>query len=135
VPTSVALGKFIAGGTLTADQYATVQAAIAQTGYPPGNIPQPHMATPSGQTTGTSITGQHHWTYGVQYHQISVATPARGLVQRFSVSNAIPNAIEIALRATASDPRNARYLPYYTTHGGAYPAKAGVWVHVVTGHT
>lgn len=59
---SAALGKYLAGGTLTSDQAQIVSAAIAAVGDPPvpgpdGYPPAVHSGTPGGQTKPGSGTG------------------------------------------------------------------------------
>lgn len=50
-----ALGAYISGAGLTADQLQIVQAALGQEGNPPVAVPAPTLATSSGQS-GTSTT-------------------------------------------------------------------------------
>src|SRR5271165_502251 len=51
VTTAAAIGAYLIGGTLTSDQYAIVQAALAFEGQPPTSVPPP-------KTTGGGGTGQ-----------------------------------------------------------------------------
>lgn len=127
-----ALGKYIAGSALTDDQMSIVQAAIATEGRPPESVVPAHTAPPAGQTnTGGNGSVTKGVKYVTQFHQITAATGARSLVQRFSIPGATPNQIEVALRASVADPRNARYMAYYVGHGGSWPAKAALYVHTV----
>lgn len=50
-----ALGLYLAGMTLTHDQYLIVESAIALVGYPPHPPAAPHVAPPTGQTTTPKI--------------------------------------------------------------------------------
>jgi|SRR6266550_428385 len=112
---------------LSQAEYLAVEEAIAAEGKPPGITTVPILA-PANQTP----TGTGHVKYAVERHQISTATNGRALVQRFSdPSVSTPTNIEVALRATGADPRNARYMPYYVGHGGKFPASAAIYTHVV----
>jgi hypothetical protein len=124
-----ALGRYLAGATLSDSQLGIVQAAIAVEGLPPQSVPPPHTAPPSGQPGGSG-SGAHK--YEVQLHKLSAQTSLRSLVQRFSdpgVAN--NNTIQVAVAQTASDPRNAKYLTYFSGHGGAYPPMSTIYTHVV----
>jgi hypothetical protein len=112
---------------LSQAEYNAVEQAIAAEGKPPGITTVPILA-PANQTP----TGTGHVKYEVERHQISAVTSGRALVQRFSdPSVSTPTNIEVALRATGIDPRNARYMPYYGSHGGRFQAGANLYVHVV----
>lgn len=130
---AAALGKYLAGAALTQTELDIARAAIGAEGQPPSPVPAPHLIPPQGQTGGTGGTGgtTTRTQYAVQIHQITVATGARALVQRFSNPKASATAIEIALRATVADPRNARYLVYYASHRGMFPAQAKIYLTVV----
>jgi hypothetical protein len=126
-----AIGKYLAGLALTSDQYNIITTVIGLEGLPPNPPVAPHVVGPPPGQVGGGTPVTHHATYAVQLHQISVKTSARALVQRFSSPSANQNSIETALRLTVTDPRNARYLPAYVGTG-TYPAKAAVYLHVVT---
>lgn len=124
-----AIGRYLAGAALSDSQLAIVQAAIALQGLPPQSVPPPHTAPPSGQP-GPTTPGSHKYT--VEVHKLTATTSLRSLVQRFSdpaVANA--NTLQVAVAQTATDPRNAKYAPYFSTHGGAYPPMSTVYTHVV----
>lgn len=133
--TFAAIGIYVGSAgkaNLTDDQYAIVQAAYGVMGNPPQPIDPPHVAPPSGQNTGGVTGGIAKRHYVTEVHQISVATQARDLVRRYSdpaVTN--NNTLQVALVQTMGDPRNSRYLPYYGSHAGQFPAKAKVYLHVV----
>lgn len=120
-----ALGKYLAGTAVTQSEYNIVTSAIGVEGLPPDGAPPLHMI-PATQTPPTAKP-----VYAVQTHQLSAATPARQLEQRFSVAGASAGSIESALRKTVGNIRNARYMPYYTSHGGVWPAKSKIYLTVV----
>lgn len=55
ITAAAAIGKYLSGQALSADQYAIVQAAIAFIGPPPGSVSPPIQQPPSGQTTMTRL--------------------------------------------------------------------------------
>lgn len=125
-----ALGKYLAGAALTDNQLAIVQAGIAAQGYPPNPPPPPHVAPPAGQTGTTPATGKYH--YAVEEHAISANTPALALIKRFSDASVATNSrLAYVLTLTAKDPANARYLAYFSSHGGSYKAGSRIRTHVV----
>jgi hypothetical protein len=67
-----ALGQYLVGGNLSAEQQSIVSAAIAAEGYPPvegpgGYPPAMHTQTATGQTGGTGGTGGGGGGGGLQY--------------------------------------------------------------------
>lgn len=71
VAVAIALGKYLQGAELTADEMATVQAAIAFEGNPPTAVPPPHQAPPAGQNTGSGTLAAPH--LGVASHTTKTA--------------------------------------------------------------
>lgn len=53
---SAALGKYLTGQNLTADQLSLVETALAFMGNPPQSVPSPHTAPSTGQTSTTLPT-------------------------------------------------------------------------------
>jgi hypothetical protein len=128
VQVSIAIGKYLANQTVTQTEATWIQAAIALVGKPPVGEHSIRLAPVS----PTPITKKYKYT--VETHQFSTRTNARAAVQRFSdASVANPTRIEVALRATTSDPRNARYFPYYASqkNSGHWPPQAKIYLHVV----
>lgn len=76
-----ALGKYITGVAITADQVNIVQQAIAFTGYPPVNgpsgYPPSYRTTPStpapAKVTGLKVTSTTKTTVGIQWDRVSGA--------------------------------------------------------------
>lgn len=60
VATAAAIGKYLTGQTLTADQAAIVAAAKGFFGNPPQNVPNPPTTPPPGQSGGGTTPGHHH---------------------------------------------------------------------------
>lgn len=124
-----ALKAYVNGQSLSAAQAAYVNLARALIGNPPLSVPNPAplpIPIPPTPPPSSSRVGHH---YESTFHRIAVQTRVRDLVHRYSDSTvATPDNVETALRRTIGDPRNVRYLSFYRTHGGAYPAKAAVWV-------
>jgi hypothetical protein len=127
--------KYLAGitSTMSPAEFALLSVALATYGSPPQVLPPdsaPPSTTPPPPSTGgggTTMTLK----YVVQIHQISRAEAARSLIQRFSSRSASATQIEVALRRTVADPRNARYLTYYFSHRGVFPAQAKIYTTVV----
>lgn len=57
VTVGIALGLYLSGRNLSNSQLQIVEAAIAAEGNPPTSVPAPHTAPPSGQSTGSGVTG------------------------------------------------------------------------------
>jgi len=119
-----ALGKYIGGQPLSPAEHDVVLAARAAEGEVPGGAPPIQTVPPAGQPAKAQ--------YAVQLHRIGAAPGGRALVQTYSVPGATPVEIEVALRKTGSDVRNARYMPYYVSHGGKFPPQAAVYTTVVS---
>lgn len=121
---STALGKYIAGKPLSPAENDVVLAARAAEGEVPGGAPPIQTVPPAGQPAKAQ--------YAVQLHRIGAPTGARALVQTYSVPNATGAEVQTALIKTTKDVRNARYMPYYVSHGGKFPAQAAVYTTVVS---
>lgn len=128
---TAALRNVLGGTPVTQPQADIFHQVVGVIGNPPQGFPPIRLTstptTPPPSTGGTTT----HWIYDVQTHQLSKTTGARALVQRFSDAGASANQIETALRATVNDHRNARYLAFYSSHGGEWPAKALIYTTVV----
>lgn len=121
-----AIGKYLTGQALNNQEMTVVDAARAAVGEVPGGAPAIKTLPPAGQLKTV---------YAVGVAQLSAPTNARALIQTHSDPNAGANAIESALRKTVADLRNARYMPYYTTHKGTWPAKAKIYYTYVKSET
>lgn len=121
-----AIGKYLTGQPLNSQEQGVVDAARAALGEVPGGAPPIKTVPPPGQLKTVYASG---------VAQLSQVTGARALIQSHSDPNAGPNAIESALRKTVADPRNARYMPYYFSHGGKWPAKAKIYYVYVKSQT
>ena len=123
------LGKYLSGSLLTVVEATLVRTAWALLGKPPQTPDLPILVAPTDQTPPAS--GVNH-KYSVQLHKFSVITNARDAVRRYSDHQvATPNNIQTALARTMADPRNAKYLKYYTQHRGSFPAQSAVQLTVV----
>lgn len=111
--------------SLTAQEVAVISQGIAHFGSPPGG---PLSYSTSPVTPGPGATGVK---YVVETHQFPNSENSRGAVIRFSdPSVATADHIQHALVATVNDPANLRYRAYYSGHGGYWPAKASIRLHV-----
>jgi hypothetical protein len=129
--------KYISGAssTMSPQEYALLGVALATYGAPPQTLPPdgtpPGTTPPTGGGTTPPPVTKPGLKYMVQVHQISRAEAARSLIQRFSSRSASGNQIQVALLRTTADPRNAKYMPYYTSHRGVFPAQAKIYTTVV----
>lgn len=122
---AAALTKVLGGLAVTQEQADIWHEVVGILGYPPQGYPSLRLTT----TTTTAASGSK---IVVETHQFSTATNARSAVGRFSDSAvATPNAIETALRATTGDSANAKYMKFYSSHGGEFPARSSIRLHVV----
>jgi hypothetical protein len=128
-----ALGKYITGGSLSQPQSDIVNSAIAIAGYPPvhgpaGFPPSMHIQA-SAPTPPKPVTA---YKYVVENHNTG-AHPIGGrqFIINLSVAGAPVDKIEVALRATMTDPRNVKVRQYFAAHGGYLPASATVAAHIV----
>jgi hypothetical protein len=130
-----AITKALAGGVgdnaLSVTEFAIWARALVLLKSPPTpvGVPAPPSVPPG--TTTPPPTTKPGLKYVVQVHQIARAEGARALIQRFSSRSANATQIEVALRRTMADPRNVRYVRYYATHKGSFPAQARIYTTVV----
>jgi len=127
--------KYLAGitSTMSPAEFALLSVALAQFGSPPQVLPpddSPPSSTPPPVVTPPPAT-KGGLRYTVQIHDLGAAESARGLIQRFSSRSASATQIQVALGRTVGDARNARYLSYYFSHRGAFPAHARIYTTVV----
>lgn len=122
-----ACARILGGLSVTSAQADIYHQIVGIIGPPPQGV-QPIKLT---STPPPATTPKVTVTYPSAMHQLSVATNARMLEQRFSSPNATPTEIEVALRRTVADSRNAKYGPYYRSHKGMWPAQAAIWVTYV----
>lgn len=97
-----------------------------------GIIGPPPQSTPTIKITSTPVPPNAPKivvTYPVGTAQLSnrAGTNARGLIQQHSSPGYTATEIEVALRRTVADPRNAHYVPYYFTHKGYWPYQAKIY--------
>jgi hypothetical protein len=130
-----AITKALAGGVgdnqLSVTEFAIWARALVLMHTPPTpvGVPAPSPTGPPGTTPPP--TTKPGLKYVVQIHQIARAEGSRALIKRFSSRSASATQIEVALRRTMADPRNARYVRYYVTHKGSFPAQAKIYTTVV----
>jgi len=127
---SAALGKYLARQPIApGTEQNIIQSALAAWGAPPqGNfsvVLQPPPVVPPPKPAPTVKEAVKF----VRMGRVGVMIPLRGYIATLSLgSGAGPNAIEMNLRNTVNDPRNARYRASYSGTGN-YPGGAAVYVH------
>lgn len=129
------IGKFLARKPLAVPtETELIQAVLAMEGPPPQGSYSIIPATPTApdRPGGTITPPAVPFKYVVQIHQFSVPTSNRAAIQRFSDA-----AVHTTARSNAAglaaiqDPHNARYMGYFFTHAGYWPAKSRVYLHVI----
>jgi hypothetical protein len=132
---SDALGLWLSGSVLTAQQAAIRDEAIRVAGPPPEPVPPAVTQTPApgpilpGGGTGT-VPSDH--TYVVQFHRVGAVgttVDARAYITALATDKRA-NDIETALQATVNDARNSKYKATYAHSGGKWPGGAALYVTI-----
>lgn len=132
---ATAIGKFLARKPLKVpDETELIQTVLALEGHPPQGSYSIIPATPTApdRPGGTVTPPSVPMHYVTQIHQFTVATNNTAAIKRFSDPVVTTDArVRAAGLATVQDPHNARYAGYFFTHGGNWPPKSRVYLHVI----
>jgi hypothetical protein len=116
-----ACSRILGGLSVTSAQADIYHQVVGVIGPPPQTVPVIKITStppPAKQTLKVD--------YLVGVAQLGQKTNARGLIQQHS-PGATATEVEVALRRTVADPRNAHYLPYYRANKGYWPYQAKIY--------
>jgi hypothetical protein len=118
---TLACSRILGGIGVTSAQADIFHIVVGAIGPPPQGYPPIKLTStplPPKQTLKVE--------YLVGVAQLGQKTNARGLIQQHS-PGATATEVEVALRRTAADPRNAHYMPYYRANKGYWPYQAKIY--------
>lgn len=117
---SNAIGAYLAGTPLSADQYQMIQTALGFTGQPPSSVPTPQLASASSSTTSSSGTSSASSYVGQSLSAVTSALSAAGIGNTVYLAGSntyLPNAAavqpylnESVLSVTQDSPTHANIV-------------------------
>jgi hypothetical protein len=119
---NAACSRILGGLSVTSAQADIYHQVVGIIGPPPQSAPTIKITSTPPPPGAPKVTV----TYPVGVAQLGQKTNARGLIQQHS-PGATATEVEVALRRTVADPRNAHYVPYYRSSRGYWPFQAKIY--------